>query len=260
MKTTILLFSFRPTYKFIRNWFVNLLVVCNCLLPASVFSQCTNYTVNWDYLDFLHNSAGSWYSFINPSTGQPFVTNTMKQSQNYALGPTNVLNISTSIPVAGSGVFYGDLTNHLGEIVGYTGADVSFTPTAGGQTIIFTFLNEVTNASFTLYGVDRLQVISVAATNTGGTAQTVTATTYGSSILTISGTPGKTITASNTTSASPSNTGSATFSVAAAVKTITLTVSTPGSIPGFWLSDITACSPDPDFPSNYYYPYTEPYT
>ena len=260
MKTTIHLISFRPTFKFVRSWFFNLFVASCFLVPTSAFSQCTSYTVNWDYLDFLHNSGGSWYSFISPSTGQPFVTNTMKQSQNYALGPTNVLNIATSIPVAGSGVFYGDLTNHLGEIAGYTGTDVSFTPTAGGQTIIFTFLNEVSNASFTLYGVDRQQVISVTATNTGGTAQTVTATTYASSILTISGTPGKTITASNTTSASPSNTGSATFSITTAVKTITLTVSTLGSIPTFWLSDIIACSPDPSFPTDYYRPYTEPYT
>ena len=260
MKTTILFISFRPTYRFIRNLFVNLLVVCNCLLPAAGFSQCTNYTVNWDYLDFLHNSVGSWYSFINPSTGQPFVTNTMKQSQNYALGPSNVLNIATSIPVAGAGGFYGELTNHAGEIAGYTGADISFTPSAAGQTIVFTFLSEVTNASFTLYGVDRLQVIDVAATNTGGTPQTVTTTTYASSILTVSGTPGKTITANNTTSTSPSNTGSATFSVATSVKTITLTVSTLGTIPTFWLSDIIACSPDPGFPSNYYFPYTQPYT
>ena len=260
MKTTIHLISFRPTLKFVRSWFINLFVASYFLVPTSSFSQCTSYTVNWDYLDFLHNSAGSWYSVTPPAGSNPFVTNAMKQSQNFALGPTNVLNIATLIQVAGSGVFYGDLTNHLGEIAGYTGADVSFAPTANGQTITFTFLNEVTNASFTLYGVDRQQVISVAATNIGGTAQTVTATTYAPSILTISGAPGKTITASNTTSATPSNTGSATFTVTTSVKTITLTVNNLGSIPTFWLSDIIACSPDPGFPSNYYYSYTQPYT
>src|SRR5688572_33083256 len=102
MKTTIHLISFRPYLKFVRNWFISLFIASYLLVPNSSFSQCTNYTVNWDYLDFLHNSSSSWYN--------GFVTNTMKQSQNYALGPTNVLNIATSIPVAGSGVFYGDLT------------------------------------------------------------------------------------------------------------------------------------------------------
>jgi len=260
MKTTIHLISCKPTFKFVRSWLINLFVASCFLVPTSSFSQCTNYTVNWDFLDFLHNSGGSWYSVPSPSTGQPFVTNTMKQSQNFALGPTNVLNIATSMPVAGLSGLYGDLTNHLGEIAGYTGADVSFTPSLANQTIVFTFLSEVASASFTLYGVDRQQVISVIAANTGGTAQTVTATTYASSILTISGAPGKTITASNTTSASPSNTGSATFSVATSVKTITLTVSTLGSIPTFWLSDIIACSADPGFPTDYYKPYTQPYT
>src|SRR4026208_1418547 len=142
MKTTIHLISIRPPYKFVRNWFLSLFVVSHFLFPSSVFSQCTNYTVNWDYLDFLHNSAGSWYNVNSPSTSQPFVTNTMKQSQNFAIGPTNLLNIATSMTVAGSGGLYGDITNHGGDVPGYTGADISFTPTAG-QTITFTFLNEV---------------------------------------------------------------------------------------------------------------------
>jgi hypothetical protein len=186
----------------------------------------------------------------------------MKQSQNFALGPTNVLNIATLMTVAGSGVFYGDITSHGGDVPGYTGADVSFTPTAG-QTITFTFLNEVTNASFTLYDVDKSQVISVTALNALSVAQTVTAATYatsGASILTVTGAPGKTITAANTALASPNNQGTATFSVVGPVKTITLTVTTVGADAQFWLSDIIACSPDPGFPTDYYKPYTQPYT
>jgi len=262
MKTTIHLISHKPLFKIVRSSFINLFVVAYFLVPTSSFSQCTSYTVNWDYLDFLHNSAGSWYNITNPSTGQPFVTNAMKQSQNFALGPTNVLNIATLMTVAGSGVFYGDITNHGGDVPGYTGADVSFTPTAG-QTITFTFLNEVTNASFTLYDVDKSQVISVTALNALSVAQTVTASTYatsGASILTVAGAPGKTITAANTALASPNNQGTATFSVVGPVKTITLTVSTIGTDAQFWLSDIIACSPDPSFPTDYYKPYTQPYT
>ncbi|HMK16749.1 MAG TPA: GEVED domain-containing protein [Chitinophagaceae bacterium] len=259
MKTTIHLLAYKPTLKFVRSWFINLFVVAYFLVPTSSFSQCTNYTVNWDYLDFLHNSAGSWYNFINPATGQPFVTNTMKQSQNYSLGPTNVLNIATSMAVGGSGVFYGDVTDHAGDVAGYTGADIKFIPTAG-QTITLTFLNEVSNASFTLYDVDASQAISVAATNTGGTPQTVGVATYGTTILGVAGSPGKTITATSAAIVSPSNTGTATFNITGAVKTITITVSTSGADATFWFSDIIACFTDPGFPTDYYKPYTQPYT
>src|SRR6188768_3416114 len=169
MKTTIHLISYKPSLKFVRSWFINLFIASYFLIPTSAFSQCTSYTVNWDYLDFLHNSGGSWYSFINPSTGQSFVTNTMKQSQNYSLGPTNVLNIATSMAVTGSGVFYGELTTHGGDVPGYTGADVSFNPTAG-QTITFTFLNQVTTASFTLYDIDRSSVYNVSAADASNAA------------------------------------------------------------------------------------------
>jgi hypothetical protein len=261
MKTTILFAAFKPSYKNIRNRSIHLFILFHFLFPAAVFSQCTNYTVNWDYLDFLHNSA-SWYNTISPSTGQMFVTNTMKQSQNFAMGPTNKVTFATPMAVGSSGSFWGDITSHTGDVAGYTGADILFMPTTG-QTITLTFLSEVTNASFTLYDVDKSQVISVTATNAASVAQTVTATTYatsGASILTVSGTPGKTITASNTASASPSNTGTATFSVAGPVKTITLTVSTVGTDASFWFSDIIACVPDPGFTSNYYQPYTQPYT
>ena len=265
MKTTILFIPFRPTYKFVRSWFIKLFVVFHVIFPASTFSQCTNYTVNWDYLDFLHNSAGSWYNVTSPSTGQPFVTNTMKQSQNFSLGPANVLNIATSMSVAGSSGLYADITTHGGDVPGYTGADVSFTPTAG-QTITFTFLNEVTNASFTLYDLDRNSIYNVSAVNASSVAQTVNATTYntsGTTIQTISGSPGKTLTAATTVASSltpPDNRGTVTISVAGPVKTITITATAIGNDPQIWLSDIIACSPDQSFPSNYYFPYTQPYT
>lgn len=259
MKTTIHLISYKPLFKIVRTFAINLFVIAYILAPTTSFSQCTSYTVNWDYLDFLHNSAGSWYSFNNPSTSQPFVTNTMKQSQNYSLGSTNVLNIATAMTVGSFGSVYGDVTDHLGDVAGYGGADIKFVP-AAGQTITLTFLNEVANASFTLYDVDRSQVINVAATNTGGTPQAVAVTTYGATILGIAGSPDKTITATNSSIASPTNTGTATFNISGAVKTITLTVSTVGTDATFWFSDIIACFTDPGFPTDYYKPYTQPYT
>ena len=264
MKTTIPFISLKPSFKFILNWFIYLFVIFDFLFPASAFSQCnsgySSYQVNWDYLDFLHNSA-TWYNTTSPSTGQPFVTNTMKQSQNFSIGPTNTLTFATAMATGSTTgpTLYGDVTDHAGDIAGYAGADIKFIPTVA-QTITLTFLNEVMNASFTVYDVDRSQVISVAATNAASVAQTVTATTYGATILTVTGTPGKTITAANTAIASPTNTGTATFSVTGPVKTITLTVNTVGSDATFWFSDITACVADPGFPSNYYLPYTQPYT
>src|SRR5688572_23251242 len=265
MKTTLQFISSRPRrYKSLRNWFIQLFVVSHFLFPAPVFSQCTTYTVNWDYLDFLHNTTGSWYSITSPATGQPFVTNTMKQSQNFAVGPTNVLTIATSMPAAGSGTF-GDITTHGGDVPGYTGADISFNP-ANGQTITFTFLNEVTNANFTLYDLDRGSVYNVTAVNGSSVAQTVTATTYntsGTTIQTVSGTSAKTLTAATAPSAAltpPDNRGTVTITVTGSIKTITITATAAGSDPQFWLSDITACSSDSGFPSNYYNPYTQPFS
>jgi hypothetical protein len=228
-------------------------------------SQCSagyyQAVINWDNLDFFHN-AGGWYNVNSPSTGQPFVTNTMEQTQKFALG-NNSVTFQTLMNVGGTAAAYGDVTTHTGDVTGYTGADVHFIPTAS-QTIVLTFLNEVTNASFTLYDVDRSQAINVAAVNASSVAQTVTATTYatsGTSILSISGSPSKTATASTTSLTSMSdNRGTVTFSVAGPVKTITLTVSTLGSNAEFFFSDILSCVANPGFTSSYYATYTEPYS
>src|SRR5688572_23965769 len=83
MKTTIHLISFKPTFKFVRNWFINLFVAFYFLVPTSSFSHCTSYTVNWNYLDYLINSSSSCNNGL--------VTDPMKQSQNFSLEPTNML-------------------------------------------------------------------------------------------------------------------------------------------------------------------------
>jgi len=263
MKTIIHFAVIKPPYKFTRNWVIHLFIILHFLFPSSTFSQCTTYTVNWDYLDFLHNSA-TWYNTNSPSTGQPFVTNTMKQTQRFAMGPTNSLTFATSMAVGSSGSFWGDVTSHAGDVTGYTGADILFVPTTG-QTITLTFLNEVTNASFTIYDIDRNAVYGVTAVDGSSTAQTITTTTYpqgiNPTILTIGGTPtARTITAGNTALTPPDNRGTVTIAVAGPVKTITITASTIGSDASIWFSDISACVPDPGFTSDYYLPYTQPYT
>ncbi|MBI1343173.1 MAG: T9SS type A sorting domain-containing protein [Terrimonas sp.] len=142
--------------------------------------------------------------------------------------------------------------SHTGELAGYTGEDVQFNPTSNGQTITITFNTEVKNANFTLYDIDKTQVISVAATNALAVPQVVNITTQAGTILTIGGIfplP-TTITSANTALANNVNTGSATISVTGPVKTITLTISTIGSDPVFWLSDINACVTG-SFPANY---------
>ena len=258
MKTTIHLISYNPTYKFVRGWFIKLFVVSYFLVPTSAFSQCTSYTVNWDYLDFLHNSA-TWYNTTSPSTGQPFVTNAMKQSQNYALGPTNVLNIATTMPVGGGTGRWGDTTLHTGDLAGYTGADVWLIPNTAGQTLTLTFLNEVQNASFSLYDVDRNSVYTITATDGSSAAQTITISNVGSGI-TVGGTPtARTLTGNGTNYGYTVNTAAFTATVTSAVKTIIITATTPGTNQEIFLSDITACSSNPGFPTNYYYPYTQPF-
>jgi hypothetical protein len=186
----------------------------------------------------------------------------MKQSQNFAMGPTNMVTIATAMNVAGSSPSWGDVTTHAGDVPGYTGADLSFTPT-NGQTITLTFLTEVTSPSFTLYDLDRGSIFNVTATNSLG-AVTVNAATYntsGTTIQAISGSPGKTLTATGTTLlSSPDNRGTVTISVPGSVKTITITATAVGTDPQFWFSDIIACVADPGFTSNYYLPYTQPYS
>jgi len=269
MKTTIHLISFKPTFKFVRKWFISLFIATYLLVPTSSFSQCTSYTVNWDYLDFLHNSSSSWYN--------GFVTDPMKQSQNFALGPTNVLNFATTIPVTGSGLLWGELTTHTGETGAYgAGTDLAFIKSGtSAVTITMTFLNEVTNVKFSVFDIDQEITFAPTATNAGGTPQSITLTkpAGAASAIPLNGVAGATTVSgtaplanwgtggsSGTAYAIGSNNGTINVDIAGPVKTIVLTFSNDGNTNDFWLSDIIACSPDPGFPTDYYRPYTQPYT
>ena len=269
MKTTIHN-SIEPLYKLVRTRLLTLFVICNCVFSLSVSSQCTNYTVNWDYLDFFHNSASTWY--------QPFVTNTMKQSQNFALGPSNVLNIATTIPVTNSGgSVWGDITSHTGETGAYgTGADLAFIKSGtSAATITLTFLNEVTNVKFSVFDIDEEITFAPTATNALGVAQNITLTKPAgvASAIPLNGAAGATTVtgtaplanwgtggSNGTAYATTSQNGTVNIDITGPVKTIILTFSNDGNTNDFWLSDITGCSPDPGFPTNYYFAYTQPYT
>lgn len=275
MKTTIHFIPYRPPFKFVRTCFIHLFVVSQFIFPLSSFSQCTNYTINWDYLDFFHSSA-TWYNTINPSTGQPFVTNTMKQTQNFAMGPTNNLTIASSIPVGSSGSFWGEVTDHSGETGGYgSGADVKYVLTSTGSiTLTLTFLNEVQNLKFSLYDIDQKMRTTITAVDASSTALNVTVTKPAgtSSAIQLNGDAtattltGTSVIAdlplgggSGTDYPSTGNLGTINIDITGPVKTVSINFINSAGTRDFWLSDITACSPDPSFPSNYYSSYTQPY-
>jgi hypothetical protein len=212
-------------------------------------AQCTTgynqVTLNWDNLDYFAYTG--YYVAGTPGyylSGTGDVT-----TQNFAFG-TNRLTIALSANISA-----GENATHTGELTGYTGDDVQYTPTANGQTITLTFDQPVLSPNFTLYDIDGSAQIQVEATSSLGLALPVTATKQGTSILTIAGiypiTP-TTVTATSTTRNNNDNQGSATFSVATGnVKSIKITVNTVGSDASFWMSDIIACSAG-SFPTNYF--------
>jgi GEVED domain/Secretion system C-terminal sorting domain len=236
--------------------------------------------VNWDNLDFLHNQAGTWYNAVYaPFTTNPSVTNTMKQSQNFALGK-NMLTIATTIAVGGAASAYGDVTTHTGETGAYgTGADVHFIKSGtAAVTITMTFLNEVQNVRFSVFDIDQEITFAPTATNAGGTAQNITLTkpagaasaiplNGNAALTTVTGTSPRANWAtgggSGTSYVNTSANGTINVDITGPVKTIVLTFSNDGNTNDFWLSDISACvsnTTDPNFATNYYAPYTQPYT
>lgn len=208
-------------------------------------AQCTQATLNWDYVDYYYNSGVN----IAPYgySGGNYVTNAMEMTQKFAIGTTDVTFTTSS-----AGMAKGDNATHTGNITNYGGSDAQFTPTAAGQTITLTFGAVVTNASFTLYDVDDLQSLSVSAKNGSGTAIPVTTATQGGTTLVITGTANvPVITSSSATNqGNSSNSGTVTIAVAGPVKSITISVTTVGADATFWLSRVLACVTG-SFPSNY---------
>lgn len=216
-------------------------------------AQCpggfTQAQANWDNLDVYFNSGGS-------SPYASYINDTREMNQKFGIGTTwfSLATSSNALINPGTG---GSVTaenaSHTGDVTGYTGDDVQFNPSANGQNITLTFDVEVRNVQFTLYDVDRSQRIDFSAVNAASVAQTINVVTYASSILTITNNNATNayITANSTSLGNTSNQGTATITVAGPVKTITITVTTIGSDPVFWLSDINACVPG-SFPTNWH--------
>ncbi|HEX4957028.1 MAG TPA: hypothetical protein VFV46_02520, partial [Lacibacter sp.] len=199
---------------------------------VDVKAQCTDATVKWDLLDFLH--------------APTFATTARAQNQRFTIGK-NSLNITHNYTDANA---FGENATHTGSTGSFgTGEDVQF---MGDGTITFTFLNSVTNARFSLYDVDVNQRITVTATN-GITPVPVTMVQPSGSTITIvgSGTVTAVGTANATANATTSNGSTLNITVAGTVTSITISVSVTGTVTtgpagnredgSFWLSDIIAC-------------------
>ena len=228
--------------KLKQHILVTMLAFSSMLTGYSVQAQCiagySGAQVNWDNLDYLQ-STGNYAGFVTP---------TMANTQNFTIGPNRMtLTVSNNIGIVG------ETANHTGELANYTGDDVEYNPTADGQTITITFEQEVMNASFTLYDIDRGGQFTVTAANNLLFPQAINVGTQAGTILAIGGLPPftPTITANATALANNSNLGSATITVLGPVKTITITNNLRGGDAFFWLSDINACVTG-SFPSSYY--------
>lgn len=244
---------------------IYVLLIAGCLSTsfAELNAQCpalyTQATLNWDNLDYYFNSGLNVapYGYRVGSSNLTYVSDAMEQTQRFAIG-ANFVTIATSNaamvnPGAGLSAENG---THTGNIAGYTGDDAQFNPNAIGQTITLTFNDPVRNANFTLYDIDNGAVITVSAADAAAGPLVVTAVPQGTTILTVAGATFKTISdLTNTALGNADNRGTVTIGVAGTVanpvKTITITITTLGADPVFWLSDIIACIPG-TFPTNYH--------
>ncbi len=208
-----------------------------------VKAQCTASQLNWDYLDYLVTS-GSYSGFVSSARAS---------SQRFTIG-TNLVSIAASTSNFTLG---GENTTHTGNLAGYTGSDVQYTPTASGDSVVITFDQTVVNPNFTLYDIDRAAVYTISARDASGANVNVTVNFQAPTILTLGGTPTfSTVTATNTSVANTSNDGSATISFPGlVVKTVKVEITNRGTTGGgnsleFWLSDINACVTG-SFPASY---------
>ena len=263
---------------FSTNYLSRIIVLILIALNVSVTSssQCaagyTRDTINWDYLDFLHQS-GSTYS--GSYSGTFFMTAAMAQTQYFGVSGNRITYTNTnSCPIGrdGTTAFYADITTHTGETGSFGVAeDVKFMPAVGSTySMTFAFQTVVKDIKFSIHDIDRSQRIAVTALN-GAAAKNITMATLGTTILTLNNNNTATANAKagdfarGVTSLDGSINVTITDSVTSFTITVSETVTTGGSAAntedgGFYLSDISACFANPSFPTNYYYSYTEPYT
>lgn len=218
------------TVLFISSPLRNLLAQCGATYTQS--------QLNWDYLDYMV-STGSYAGFV---------TNAQAGNQSFAIGPNRV-SILASVANMVPG---GENATHTGELAGFTGQDVQYTPAVNGDSLVITFNQEVANARFVLYDIDNLASFTISARNASGTALNPVVTLQASTVLALGGVPTAVTvgTSNNTNLANNSNQGSALVTVAGPVRVIKVAITNRGADPMFWLSDINACVTG-GFPNSY---------
>jgi len=228
-----------------------LLIPLLMLIYSVVNAQCpSGYTqaqLNWDKMEFFHNTGSS-------GMYENYITSTMERVQKFAIGKTWLAIETSHDAVIDPGALnYADVGTHTGDVAGFTGDDIYLNPNANGQSLTITFNEQVYNVSFTLYDIDRSARVDVDAYNEANTALNVGVTTYTNTILTVNGNNATNtyVTANTTTLDDASNRGTATFSIAGPVKRVVITFTTIGSDRKLYLSDINACTPG-TFPVNYH--------
>lgn len=238
---------------------VSLLIHFITFFTGNVEAQCTNAQINWDYLDYLHRNTTPYSNYITAG-----MYASMIQTQSFAIG-VNRLTISHNYATANN---IGENTTHTGETGSRgSGADVEY---RGNGVITCTFDYAVTNTSFSLYDVDRNQVVAVTAFN-GVTPVNITMAAVSGTTLTVVGSGGTTpvATANSTTVATTATNASLNIDIAASITSFVITVTATGTCNSscggggtengaFWLSDITACVTG-SFPTDYY-TVSEPFT
>ncbi|HQX74606.1 MAG TPA: T9SS type A sorting domain-containing protein, partial [Chitinophagaceae bacterium] len=244
-----------------KKHFFLLIASAICLFSSvdKAVAQCpggyTQAQLNWDNLDYYFNNGLNVRPYGYGSPNGTFISDAMEQTQKFAIG-TNWLSIVTSSnalinPGNFNGVT-GENAIHTGNIAGYAGDDVQYNPSANGQTITITFNTQVANASFTLYDVDGASRIDFAAQNSIAIPQVINMAFQGGSTLTpfLNNTITPYVVGAAANDANNINNSTVTVTVAGPVKQITISCTTMGTDPVFWLSDINACVTG-SFPPNY---------
>jgi hypothetical protein len=210
------------------------------LFSVTASAQCTNVTLNWDYLDFFP------YNVDYDNTSGYLASNAFSRTQKFSFGRQN-LQVTHNFADAAS---LGENGTHTGEAGSFgTGDDLAF---SGNGTITLTFDDNVTNLQFSVYDLDQSQSLSISAANAASVPQAITvakANASGTHVIVGSGTIAASVTTTSNDRTNSSDLGTINITVAGPVRTITLSFG--GTAGTFWISDIRACT-DASFPTNYF--------
>ncbi len=229
----------RPKICAMKNFYSLLIaVVAAIVLPTyKAVAQCgggyTNAQLNWDNLDYI-TSSGNYSGWVSAARAA---------TQRFAIGTNGV-----TIAYTGSITNNGETSSHSAD----AGDDVEYSAVStSGQTATITLIfdDPVTNPRFSIYDIDRRQVVAVNGKDVSAAdlITTIVKRNVGSPVLTLTPITGiganPSASSLNSSVASSSNDGTIDVTMIGLVKTITLSISNTGDVssPLLFISDITAC-------------------